>query len=189
MAKIRRNAQADKIRNRVRIFRGVESILREESNQFHAVHVSNIRQRMLGQHKVEQKSLADQLRSWALEYHIKRRAVTSLLKILKFNGMGFLPQDSRTLLSTPRRIDIENRSSGKYWYNGIRNGLSPIFSMLTKNLKIDLNINIDGLPLFKSSALEFWPILANVRGEFDYKYNETVFINNLNEFISPSRHA
>lgn len=166
MTKISKNVQ--NVRNRVRIFRGVEAILKEENSLFNSIHVPTIRQRLLGQFKGEQRSLADQLRTWSLDYHIKRRAVTSLLKILKFNGMGFLPQDSRTLLSTPRNICIENRSNGKYWYNGIQNGLAPIFSLLTKNIQIDLNINIDGLPLYKSSALEFWPILANIRGNLYY---------------------
>lgn len=98
------------------------------------------------------------------EYHVQRRALSELLKILIGFGLHFLPKDSRTLLVTLRSVNIENRSEGQYWHNGLGNGLKSFFSRLSANMSIDININIDGLPLFKSSPVEFWPILSNIRG-------------------------
>lgn len=49
----------------------------------------------------------------------------------------------------------------------IRHGLEPeIIHYLSQNPSftgiIDLTINIDGLPIFKSSKTHFWPILAKL---------------------------
>lgn len=112
-----------------------------------------------------QKSLIDQLRTWVLEYHLTHRAVSSLLKILNSCGMSYLPKDCRTLLSTPEKITIETKAGGQIWYNGIRKGIKTVFPKLNSNLSIELHINADGLPLFKSSPLEFWPLLASIRGD------------------------
>lgn len=37
-----------------------------------------------------------------------------------------------------------------------------IFRDIEQPLAIAININIDGIPLFKSSKLQFWPILFNI---------------------------
>lgn len=169
MPKINKNnTKREKTRNRVRIFRSAQAILREERNVT-LNYESNVEHNVLGlsQHirRESRKSLADQLRSWAIEYHVQRRALSKLLKILISAGMYFLPKDSRTLLATPRSINIEDRAGGKYWHYGIQTGLKSIFSQLTSNFTIKMNINIDGLPLFKSSPIEFWPILGSIRGK------------------------
>lgn len=60
-------------------------------------------------------------------------------------------------------IKIIEMDNGQYWHNGL-------IGQLTKYLqcqsdipnKISLNINIDGLPIYKSSNKQFWPILCNV---------------------------
>lgn len=184
MPKINKNKNKTELnRNRVRIFRGIQNILQQDRN-IHTVienqnatnvngtaaftgHISNPNLNHLPNftHRDTQSSLSDQLRSWALEFHLTRRAVSKLLKILISCGMRFLPKDSRTLLSTPKSINIENRAGGQYWHNGIKSGLCSIFFELNTNLAINMNFNVDGLPLFKSSPIEFWPILANIRGK------------------------
>lgn len=165
MPKILKNStKAENLRNRVRIFRGIQSILRHEDKQINVIHTPNVPQILAKHHTEQRKSLFDELRSWALKFHIKRRAITGLLKILKCNGMSYLPKDSRTLLQTPRKVNIENIVGGKYWHQGLKNALSPIFSSLNKDITLQMNINIDGLPLYKSSTIEFWPILGNIRG-------------------------
>lgn len=80
-----------------------------------------------------------------------------------------LPKDYRTLLRTPKIVEIKPAGGGKYWYNGIERNLRLIFSNLEKDISISLKFNMDGLPLFKSSKVTFWPILS------------TVHSNNLNE--------
>lgn len=114
---------------------------------------------------VIQKSLSDQLKIWVLEYHLTQRAVTKLLKILRSCGISRVPLDCRTLMKTPRMIRIENTAGGQLYYNGVTRGLSAVFSKLNSNLSIQLNINADGLPLYKSSPIVFWPMLATIRGD------------------------
>lgn len=92
MTKISKNKnKVEGIRKRVGIFRSVQTILKrdQEKNSYsHSqIHVaSHVR------HQV-QKSLADQLRSWALECHLKHSVLSKLLTILKLCGFNSLPKD------------------------------------------------------------------------------------------------
>ncbi|KAJ8910893.1 hypothetical protein NQ315_014221 [Exocentrus adspersus] len=57
--------------------------------------------------------------------------------------------DPRTLLKTPNSYEvIEIEGGGSYYYFGIEKTI------------ILLSVNIDGLPLSKSSGSSFWPILC-----------------------------
>lgn len=176
MPKLLKNSKkAIQTRNRVRMFRGIRSIIKNDSVSL--VNVKDLEQKLKSNEESPPKerisssndrflNLTDNLRSWAIEKNINKRAVTALLKILRSAGMYFLPQDSRTLLETPRKIEIIDLAGGKYWHNGLENCLTQVFSKLSSDLRVELNINVDGLPLFKNSPLVFWPILANVYGEF-----------------------
>lgn len=167
----KRKKKAYTNREKVRIFRKTQAILKECRMNGHIEYsqVNNVDQSLerlaFSGYNEKKKCVSRQLESWALGCNIKRNSVTKLLKILKVNGMPFLPKDSRTLLHTPRSVTIEHRADGKYWHNGLRNCLVPIFSQLNKSLTIDLTINTDGLPLFRSSSVEFWPILGNIYGK------------------------
>lgn len=162
------NEQKSRNKLRLKTFRQVKSIMKQdEENLFNVI---DLRKKILGakpnmsENETESPSLPKKLRSWAIEYHIKQRALSALLKILFSFGMTMLPRDSRALLKTPRFVEIEKRANGDYWYNGLSKCLKTIFAKLGTNLHIELNFNIDGLPLFKSSPITFWPILANVHG-------------------------
>lgn len=109
----------------------------------------------------------DNLRNWALQFRISHFALNGLLKIIdtrlgaKSSG---LPLDARTLLLTPRSIiPVQALSGGgEYWHNGLKICLSNTFQNLDKSISISLNINIDGIPVFNSSKVSFWPILSNI---------------------------
>lgn len=107
-------------------------------------------------------SSTDKLRYWAINHNVTRRSVNELLKILKDIGLGWLPKDSRTMCRTPRSTIITEIAGGKYWYNGIENNLRSICSNIKFETTLKLNFNVDGIPLMKSSATQFWPILANI---------------------------
>ena len=50
--------------------------------------------------------------------------------------------------------------NGKYTYFGVRKTIEKIVTTSNyTNRKSNLTVNIDGLPLFKSSSLQLWPIL------------------------------
>ncbi|CAG9793058.1 unnamed protein product [Diatraea saccharalis] len=55
---------------------------------------------------------------------------------------------------------IEN---GEYWHNGLTKCLrKTLENWVDVPNKVKLNFNFDGLPIFKSSNKEFWPILCNI---------------------------
>lgn len=112
----------------------------------------------------QRKTLPEQLKQWAIEYGITRRALSALLKILISAGLWYLPSDSRTLLKTPRTVPIIDMCGGKYWHGGLRKHIETLFSGIKQNIGINLSFNVDGLPLFKSSKICFWPILGHVFG-------------------------
>eukprot|EP00111_Clytia_hemisphaerica_P014372 TCONS_00042316-protein len=106
------------------------------------------------------------LASWILKNKITRTASDELLSLLKKNGHDEqLPKDTRTLLHTPRTSPIVSKAGGEYCYLGIKKG---IIRALSKNPGINipdncikLCVNVDGLPIFKSTNGQFWPILCN----------------------------
>lgn len=109
--------------------------------------------------------LRDNLRNWALQFGISHLALCSLLKIIEMRvGENCVPQDARTLLQTHRNvIPVQALSGGgEYWHNGLTKCLSNAFQNLKKPISISLNINIDGIPVFNSSKVSFWPILSNI---------------------------
>lgn len=176
MAKSLKNSKkAMQTRNRVRMLRGIRSIIKNDSASL--LNVNDLKQKLKSNEESPAhdrfsssndrlSKLTLELRSWAIDKNINKRAVTELLKILRSAGINFLPKDSRTLLETPRNVEIIDLGGGKYWHNGLRNCLIQVFSQLSLDLCVELNISIDGLPLFKNSPLVFWPILANVYGNY-----------------------
>ena len=107
----------------------------------------------------------ENLAEWAVKFNVPHTALSELLGILKTSGLD-VPADSRTLLATKRDVPIRSLAGGKYHYLGVVNGIrstiqhsapAPDVHTLT------LDLNIDGLPLFKSSSVSLWPILGRVR--------------------------
>lgn len=67
----------------------------------------------------ESTDIMEPLRNWVNTYEIKANAVDSLLKLLKQNGHPNIPICSRTLLKTPREVDIIKVSNMDYFYFGL----------------------------------------------------------------------
>lgn len=106
----------------------------------------------------------DKLKFWAVNHRISAKAINDLLSILIFVGFTSLPKDSRTFMRTPTNLPIKVLSNGKMWYNGLVKCIQKIFHGLNHSIGITLDFNFDGLPVFKSSNLQFWPILASIEG-------------------------
>lgn len=108
-------------------------------------------------------SLSSSLRKWASEYQITQSALKSLISVLNTHLNADLPKDPRTLMKTPRTVEIlDLQDNGKYWHHGLENGLRNRLKHITTDMELSININIDGLPIYKSSPNHFWPILANI---------------------------
>lgn len=104
-----------------------------------------------------------ELRKWANTFNIKHNALKVLLKTINNRLPSILPKDPRTFLSTPEKISTFRKIGyGQYWHQGLKMCLEKVFSYLNAPNHISININIDGLPLHRSSKDEFWPLLFNI---------------------------
>ena len=110
--------------------------------------------------------LQKQLKNWAVKHECTRQCVNDILDILTSIGHD-LAKDSRTLLHTKKQIKTRPLGDGQYIYYGIKFSIQKVLSGRTYwEADIRLIINVDGLPLFKSSSMELWPILIQF-GNFD----------------------
>lgn len=108
--------------------------------------------------------LRNNIINWTLKYNINHLVLKGIVEIINERfDKEILPKDPRTLLKTPRMVTIVPIADEQYyWHNGIRFCLENLFSDLSNSITISLNINMDGLPIYKSSREEFWPILFNI---------------------------
>jgi len=79
-------------------------------------------------------------------------------------------------LKTPQRYQFKeimgfDGQIGHYYHFGIAAGIIDLLpqTYAINNTAVMLQINFDGLPLFKSSSMEFWPILCAVKGLENFK--------------------
>lgn len=112
--------------------------------------------------------LGEELTRWAVEENIPRSSLGKLLKILKCHHPS-LPADPRTLLKTKRSevLDVKSKAGGTYYHFGTLASMTATLeahqSVLSEGMCLELQVNVDGLPLFKSSSTQFWPILGYIR--------------------------
>ena len=112
-----------------------------------------------------------ELRKWAVLHNITQMVLKDLLKIFNTTLNLTLPQDPRTIMKTPTSITISTfeGGGGQYWHHGLEVCLLKYFDGIEHPIDIAININIDGLPIHKSSKVEFWPILFNIHGMPSFK--------------------
>lgn len=109
-----------------------------------------------------QVSLQIKLRVWAITFNVPHATINGLLNILNDQPHINLPIDSRTLLHTPKSVNIVPMGRGQFWYNGIKAILECIYHDLREPISIGLIFNMDGIPPFKSYGIELWPILVKI---------------------------
>ncbi|KAJ8946115.1 hypothetical protein NQ314_008976 [Rhamnusium bicolor] len=111
----------------------------------------------------EPKNLTLQLAEWATKHKITHVALNDILSILKPYNQ-FLPTDSRTLLKTPRKVNVRDIYPGQYCHFGLYNCVLKLLSLQNlENMEVVIVfINIDGLPISKSSGSQFYPILCSI---------------------------
>ncbi|KAL7382570.1 hypothetical protein ABVT39_024430 [Epinephelus coioides] len=105
-------------------------------------------------------SFEEDLRQWAVHNKTTHRSLNELLLILRKQG-HLLPLDARTLLATPQRNTTEDKCGGQYAYYGLEKGICRFLGQAEAK-DVNLIVNIDGIPFFKSSGVQFWPILAKL---------------------------
>lgn len=119
------------------------------------------------------KDLPFQLRQWGVDHRISQKATDSLLKIL-VPICPELPSSSRTLFQTPLQIETKSLNSGEIVYLGVQTQLENLLehcalSFVDDNNKIVMSFNVDGLPLFKSTNSQLWPILGLIKNNCNAK--------------------
>ncbi len=114
-------------------------------------------------------SFLDKMAAWAVKNNVTRDGVNGMLRIFRQSGYFHhkdIPKDARMLIRTPQEVNAIEKCGGKYIYLGVKAGLlemSTKFESLGCTVKcIQLDCNIDGLPLQKSNKYQFWPILCSI---------------------------
>ena len=110
----------------------------------------------------------NRLAEWASKFQISHSAIAHLISILQDSHTN-LPKDPRTLLQTKRDYELRTIEGGSYYHFDMKLSISDALAAvdLPDSVRADLKIiyvqiNIDGLPLFKSSNVQFWPILGRI---------------------------
>lgn len=108
------------------------------------------------------------LAKWAIEENITLSALNNLLPIIsEIPGYDNIPKDARTILKTPTNITVTSLGCGTYYYFGIEKTINSFCINnkinIQRNGDLLLAINIDGLPLSKSTNSSFWPILCSIK--------------------------
>lgn len=115
----------------------------------------------------------EELRQWALmEPPISHTRLEELLKILRRARYPELPKCAKTFLGTDNSSFIieklDENDSGEFVYFGIEENLKKCVNPEVHEINsLQLLINIDGLPLYKSSDIQFWPVFAKIYNQSD----------------------
>ena len=111
----------------------------------------------------QQLAIRDQIAGWAAQYRPTREQANGILCIMNA-VVPVIPKDVRTLLETVKKVEVVDKFGGQYSYFGILNALVDNKLLFQPDRTIDLQINIDGIPLFHSRSDSFWPILMTANG-------------------------
>ncbi|XP_071652563.1 uncharacterized protein [Temnothorax longispinosus] len=108
--------------------------------------------------------VTETIREWALEGGvISMTKLNNLLLRLRVVHPT-LPKNYKSLLKTSSHLNIIETDQAEIWYKGIRFNLDAMLleEYLETYHQICIDVNMDGLPISKSSPLKFWPILGRL---------------------------
>lgn len=116
----------------------------------------------------DSQTLEDRLCHWANEFQhdVSHAAIAGLLTALRPDFPN-LPKDPRTLLSTDVKKSVMKLAGGEYHHFGLKECILAELSLCNVHAEmlpqVMIDINIDGLPIFKSSSGQVWPILGLIK--------------------------
>lgn len=114
----------------------------------------------------ETTHFVDNLRKFVIMNKMPHALINKLMDLLKTHKCfhNVLPKDCRTLLGTQqKKISVHEMDPGIYYHFGMEKGIRKALSVVNIiGNEIELDINIDGLPLTKSSTSQFYPILGSI---------------------------
>ncbi|MES9903194.1 MAG: hypothetical protein ABW168_11045 [Sedimenticola sp.] len=108
-------------------------------------------------------SFKKEIAEWAVNCNVPLTTLTKLLSILRHKNLD-VPVEATTLLQTTKKIHVVNKSGGDYIYFGLESSIKRSLSTFSpENIDlIELSINIDGLPIYKSNNISVWPVQCTV---------------------------
>jgi hypothetical protein len=120
--------------------------------------------------KIEfQKLFKRRLCHWAVASNVPRESVNKLLRVLKTDpNYSFLPLTYKTLLGTPRKVDVVAVSPG--WYHGfcikdaIVASLNSVYAKFPfdQTFELGLLVGCDGTSVGRSTNSQFWPVIGKL---------------------------
>jgi len=103
------------------------------------------------------------LSQWKVDYNVRNLTTDALLAILR-DVKGYFPKDSRTLVPPPNNIQLQTLRGGQYYHFGLAESVAYALrddeDDITDGTDVPLQLNIDGLPVHRSSNGQLWPILG-----------------------------
>ena len=115
-------------------------------------------------------TLKDQLTQWYVNNYVSQKCFKELLSVLKPLHPD-LPADPRTFFKH-RDFHIKDVQHGQFVYFGLASGIPNNINFdLTGIDTLKLDINCDGIPIYRSKNSAFWPILCSVSNSVPFKPN------------------
>lgn len=143
----------------------------------------------------DNETFVEMLRNWSLTHSVPHSTLNGLLTIMQNlrKNEVIVPKDARTLLKRRNVIvpELKPMTPGMYVHFGLAAGVTELCN--TRNLRncdLTIDMNIDGVSLFRSSTLEYWVILGAVRDTRDSEFVIGLFQgvgkpSNVDEFLAP----
>ena len=96
-----------------------------------------------------QATFREMLIGWVFDYNVAKSAASALLRFLvKITILFFLLKTYKSLLKTPRRVELEEMKPGKYFHAGLKEGIiESLDNMKLMPDAVSIFVNVDRVPL------------------------------------------
>lgn len=142
----------------------------------------------------EQREFQRDFAIWVLSCNVTKSAVNALLRVLRSQPrLSFLPKSYRTLIKTPRSVNLIPMSPGKYFHAGLKEGIINALENSGVNIdsldKVKDFLNVDSASMSDSSPSHLWFILGRFINVVNFSpfeiglYHGPGKPNNFNEFL------
>lgn len=158
-------------KEQAKVTRQIESL--EEEHNGSAVSVENLRSNELtnncfeDQEILSETSVIENITALIVKSRLSRKTCNPILKIFIKAKVDVLPNYEALFKDQLTNTRIVSVPPGQYFHYGIEKSLHLLNFSNFASSSIMLDIGIDGIPLYKRSKTQLWPIVASVSN-----YNE-----------------
>ena len=96
---------------------------------------------------------------------VGRTTFNDCLAVFNKHGIGNFSSDARSCVGSLRKVDTVVMAPGRYFHFGLKTALNDALQYITLDTncsELRIQVNVDGLPISRSSNLSFWPILCRL---------------------------